>query len=341
MTSRERVRKTLTFELPERVPRQAWILPWAEERYPEVVRKLRTEYPDDIVADPQVYKNPLKTVGERYKPGIYIDEWGCIFKNVESGIIGIAHRPCLSSWKDLERFHPPEETLTVDRDSVNAFCKEIDQFVLGGSIVRPFERLQFIRTMGMAMIDLVEQPPELFALLRHIHDHYCKEVEVWAKTDVDAISLMDDWGVQTGLMVSPLIFRDFFKPMYRDYVEIAKHYGKFVFMHSDGYILDIIQDFIDVGIDALNAQIFCMGVEELGERFKGKLTFWGEIDRQHILPNGSKKDIEKAVRAIKENLYDNGGVIAQCEFGPGAKPENVVGVFEAWCMLDHKQEMIL
>ena len=64
-----------------------------------------------------------------------------------------------------------------------------------------------------------------------------------------------------------------------------------------------------------------MGLNDLGERFRGKLTFWGEIDRQHLLPRGSRRDIELAVRDVYENLYQDGGIIAQCEFGPGAKPE--------------------
>jgi uroporphyrinogen decarboxylase len=62
----------------------------------------------------------------------------------------------------------------------------------------------------------------------------------------------------------------------------------------------------------------------------GKITFWGEIDRQDILPNGSPDDIRNAVDLVYRKLYRNGGVIAQCEFGPAAKPENICNVFECW-----------
>ena len=116
---------------------------------------------------------------------------------------------------------------------------------------------------------------------------YLKEVELWANTEVDAINLMDDWGTQSGLLVSPDIFRNIFKPMYREYIEIAKRYNKYVFFHSDGYITEVIPDLIEVGVDALNSQVFCMGTKELGERFRGKVTFWGEVDRQQCLPYGS------------------------------------------------------
>lgn len=330
MNSRKRVIKTLTFDKPDRIPRQLWALPWAEENHPRVLFNLQKNYPDDLVAAPAIYKEPLRTIGDRYKSGVYIDEWGCKFENLHDGVIGIVHESRLKNWQQLEDFHPPEAVLSLDRDAVNSFCRESEKFVLAGTYTRPFERFQFIRTMEQGFIDLIERPPELFELLNRIHVHYLKEIEMWSQTEVDGISLMDDWGSQQDLLVSPNIFRDLFKPMYREYGEIAQHYGKFVFMHSDGYITDIICDLIEVGVDALNSQIFCMGLKDLGERFRGNLTFWGEIDRQQLLPRGSRQDIEQAVRDVYEHLYTDGGVIAQCEFGPGAKPENVTAVFETW-----------
>jgi uroporphyrinogen decarboxylase len=328
--SRELVRRTLAFDSPERIPRQVWILPWAEKKYPDVVERLRRDYPDDIVDAPAVYKEYLGTVGDRYSPGVYVDEWGCTFDNLQSGTIGIVRKPLLADWKDLDDFKTPAAVLSIDKEEVNAFCKETNKFVLADTVIRPFERLQFIRTMEQALIDLLEKPVELFELLNRIHEHYCKEVEVWANTDVDGVALMDDWGTQRAMITSPEIFRKIFKPMYKDYVDIARKYGKHVFMHSDGYISDIIPDLIEVGVDALNSQVFCMDVEELGRRFCGKITFWGEIDRQHLLPHGSKQEIECAVHETWTHLYADGGVVAQCEFGLEAKPENIMAVFETW-----------
>ena len=121
-----------------------------------------------------------------------------------------------------------------------------------------------------------------------------------------------------------------FKPLYQEYVEIAHRSGKAMFMHSDGYITDIIPDLVEIGVDALNSQVFCMDIERLGSLFRGKITFWGEIDRQHILPYGTPEEVRAAVGRVWSSLYDHGGVIAQCEFGIGAKPENVRLVFETW-----------
>lgn len=330
MNPRELVQRTLSFESPQGIPRQIWILPWAELNYPAEVDRLKRDYPDDLVSAPAVYESPLPISGNRYQKGTYVDEWGCRFSNLQDGVIGIVREPLIVNWEDLEKLRTPTETLNLDTETINGFCKNTDKFVLAGSVVRPFERLGFIRTMEQALIDLAIQPPELFELLGRIHELYLREVEAWASTNVDAICLMDDWGTQHGLMISPELWRKIFKPFYKEYAEVAQTQGKYVFMHSDGYITDIIEDLIEVGVHALNSQIFCMGIEELGKRFRGRITFWGEIDRQHLLAYGSRDEVSEAVEEVWQNLYAGGGVIAQCEFGPGARPENVAEVFRAW-----------
>jgi uroporphyrinogen-III decarboxylase len=299
------------------------------------VQRLHQVFPDDIVSAPLAYAQPLLTQGDKHKKGTYVDEWGCVFTNPIDGAIGIVQSPLIAQWRDLDKLNPPAATLNLDREEINAFCREKDQFVLMGSFVRPFERFQFIRTMEKALIDLIEKPPELFELLDKIHQHYLKEVEVWAATEVDALCFMDDWGTQQGLITSPGVFRQIFLPMYKEYAEVALHHGKYVFMHSDGYILDIMPDLIDIGVDAINSQIFCMGVMKMGELFRGKITFWGEIDRQHLLPHGMREDIQQAVYDVWLLLYQKGGVIAQCEFGLEAKPGNVFTVYETWDALSN------
>jgi len=334
MTSRELVRRTLEFDKPARIPRQTWILPWAEEHHPDAVARLREAFPDDVLAAPQVYHTPPRLIGTRYAKGRYIDEWGCKFDNIHGGVIGTVLEPLIRDWGQLDEFKTPDEVLTIDADVINSFCRATDRFVLAGNLVRPFERLGFIRTMEQAMIDLVEQPPEFIELLRRMHEHYVLEVEAWARTDVDAIMIMDDWGAQAGMLVHPRLFRRFFLPMYRDYVAIARRYGKYVFMHSDGNILGILEDLIGVGIQAINSQVRCMGVAELGRRFRGRITFWGEFDRQELLAFGTTAQTAAAVKEFREHLYADGGVIAQCEFGLGAVPENVMQVFRTFQELD-------
>lgn len=334
MDSRRLVTQTLNFESPSRIPRHLWLLPWAEKRYPDYVKKIRQLYPDDIVQAPAVYKNPLNLTGGKYQAGVYVDEWGCKFVNMEDGLMGIVHEPLIKDWLDLDTFRTPEAALDIDTDAINRFCRATDKFVYAGGIVRPLERFQFLRTMEQSMTDVLFEEPGFVELLNRIHVHFCKEVEVWAKTEVDAIFLMDDWGTQHAMMLSPEVFRKYFKPMYREYCEIARHHGKYVFMHSDGNIAEILPELVEVGINALNSQLFCMDMDRLSREVAGKITFWGEIDRQNILPNGSEADVRNAVDLVYRKLYRNGGVIAQCEFGPAANPENILHVFKCWNEID-------
>jgi hypothetical protein len=329
MTPRELVRRTLRFDSPSRVPRHAWITPWAEQQFPDAVARLRAEFPDDIVTAPALYRDPPPIVGHPHKAGVYVDEWGCRFENPYDGLLGLVRDPVIAEWRDADGYRTPDRLLAVDVRSVDAFCDATDRFVLAGTLVRPFERLGFLRTLPRALADLLEPSPQCLDLLDRIARHYVREIEAWGATRVDAVVIMDDWGERDRLLVSPETWRRVFKPIYREFCQAAHRAGQFVFMHSDGFILDIVADLIDIGVDALNSQIGCMSAPALG-RFRGHLTFWGEIDRHAVLSNGSLADVRRAVEEAHRHLSANGGVIAQCEFGPGARPENVLEVFRSW-----------
>lgn len=330
MNSRSLVKDTLTFSSPARIPRDLWTLPWAQEYYPAQLTQIEARFPRDMVTAPGFRREPFYTQGDPYGIGIYVDEWGCTFENRQRGVIGEVKTPLVSRWDDLEKVRPPEAALSIDPEQINAFCRASDCFVMGGCCPRPFERAQFIRGSENLYLDLAEQPAELFALLDRIHQFYLKELELWAQTEVDGLMFMDDWGAQRSLLISPRQWRKIFKPFYQDYIDLAHRFGKFIFMHSDGYTMDILPDLVEMGLDAVNTQIFTMDIETLGQKFGGKITFWGEIDRQYLLSFGTPAEIGQAVRRVKDALYFHGGVIAQCEFGAGSKPENVYQVYQSW-----------
>lgn len=339
MTSRKLVLDTLEFRGSERVPRHLWLLPWAEINHPDNVDNLRKEFPDDIVSAPELLRIPAPVIGSPTEPGLYVDAWGCRFHNLERGIIGEVKEPIVpdsdDGWDDTSAVQIPEEWLSLDIAAVNDWIRREhpDTFVLAGSCPHPFEQLQFIRGTESLFVDLMLKPPKMMDFISTMHEFYCQLLEVWARTDVDALTIMDDWGTQNFLLINPALWREIFAPLYRDYIDIAKKHGKKIFMHSDGYILDIIPDLIDMGLDALNCQVFCMGTDQLSQ-FAGRITFWGEIDRQHILPSGTDEEVGKAVGEIKKDLWKGGGCIAQCEFGPGANPANIHTVFEHWNALE-------
>lgn len=333
MTSRQLVRDTMEFRnFHDRAPRDLWTLPWAEIHHGAELKAIRAQYPSDYAGIPVHFEKTSSVErGDACEVGEYVDPWGCQFHNIHRGIIGEVKEPLVTDddWIDLSRVVIPEEQLSFDPEEVNRGCAASDHWVVAGCCPRPFEQLQFIRGTENLYMDLMDPPAGFLDFLERMHDFYCRLMTKWAQTDVDALGFMDDWGAQKSLLISPEMWRKYFRPLYQDYIDIAHRYGKKISMHSDGNTLDIIPDLIEMGLDALNTQIFCIGVDKL-KPFKGKITFWGEICRQHLLPEGSVEDIRNAVTEVFDNLWDNGGCIAQCEFGPAARPENVEAVFETW-----------
>jgi hypothetical protein len=312
-----------------------WTLPWASNHFPTQVTEILDRFPGDFVEAKNVYHDSSREKGDPYAIGLYYDEWGCEFTNIQAGVIGEVTNPLLKDLKDFRMVKPPYETLPDNdgraRDAVNLFCADTDKFVKARACPRPWERYQFIRGTENSLIDLALLQQETQDLLKLIHEFYLKELEFWISTYVDGIMFMDDWGAQNRLLISPCVWQELFKPMYKDYCELAHSHGKFAFMHSDGNIASIYEDLIEIGVDALNSQLFCMDMEDLAKRVKGRITFWGEIDRQHVLPSSDPQKGRDAVREVARHLYDpSGGIIAQFELGAGANPATAMAIFEEW-----------
>lgn len=331
MTSKEIVRAALEFKNPPRAPRNMWVLPWANMYCQDALDRIERDFPNDFDGPVDFLREIPKTQGDACKIGTYVDEWGCIFTNIQDGVIGEVKNPIIveEEWEDADNVRFPLELLTVDVAKVNEQYAKSDKWFCCGCCPRPFEQLQYMRGTEQLYIDLMLRPEKMMEFIDKMHRFYCELLEVWAKTDVDCLNIMDDWGTQRSLLINPSIWREIFKPMYKDYADIAHKAGKKLFMHSDGNILEIYDDLIEIGIDCLNSQIFCMGVENL-EKYAGKIAFWGEIDRQHILSFGTEDEVEAAVKKVHKHLWKNGGCIAQLEFGAGARPENVYKAYETW-----------
>ena len=334
-TSRERVTRCLNFDHPDRMPRDLWVLPWASNKFPEDLERIGKRFPNDMDGAPNVHRPSPRTKGDWYKVGEYTDDWGCRFVNIQEGVHGEVQEPILPDIADWKSIRPPYETLPENpaaaRDEVNRACEASDRFMRAGCCPRPWERYQFIRGTENSMVDVMMPEDGVLDLLRAIHEFHLREVEFWITTDVDAITCMDDWGSQTQLLIPPPVWKELFKPMYRDYADLAHGAGKTMFMHSDGHISEIYEDLVDVGIDCLNSQLFCMDMADLERRVKGKITFWGEIDRQHVLSAPDPQVGRDAVRKVARHLYDPaGGIIAQFEMGPGCNPATAEAIFEEW-----------
>lgn len=331
VTPRDRVVRALTFGSPDRAPRDLWSLPGVVACRSAELARMRELYPLDVTAPGLAYRRGIAERGERGRGGCFTDEWGSTFRACEDGVIGEVRLPPLAEWSALDELRPPREVLDVDWLEADRTRDETDRFILAGTSIRPFERMQFLRGTEALLMDLASGEARALRLRSLVHEFFLEELSRWIARDVDGISFMDDWGTQNALLVSPALWRDLFKPLYREYVATIRGAGKFAFFHSDGMIADIIPDLVEIGVQALNAQLFCMDIEQLGRRFKGRITFWGEIDRQRVLPVGTPDDVRATVRRVRRALDDGrGGVIAQCEWGLRDPFENVAAVFDEW-----------
>ena len=342
-TSRELTIAALRFEHPARPPRDLWTLPWSEEHQRDALAQIRRDYPEDICRAPDAFDSHQYRKGNPYIVGQSTDEWGCVFDNIQAGAVGEVKNPPLADDEACKHFKAPHhilDNMPADaKDRINRFCAETDLFVMTPGNVRPWERYQFLRGSENAMMDIADPTDLTQNVLQAVHEYNVREFEFWATTDVDAFFYLDDWGSQDRLLIRPDSWREVFKPMYAQYAKIAHDAGKFIFMHSDGNIQAIMPDLVEAGIDAVNSQLFCMDMPELAKTVKGKITFWGEIDRQHILPSTNPDDGRRAVREVAKHLYDpSGGIIAQVAFELSVNPPTAIAAYDEWCKVVEEQE---
>jgi len=335
MDSRTRVINVLKHESIDRFPRTLWLLPnvkvFKKDQYEELLKNIEFDI-----------QNPdLGFSKSRYEKGIaymmpeYTDEFGCTFEVAEQGVVGEVKKAIFSDIDNIDRYIMPYEILEgFNKDFINRQCDTSDKFMLANTHIRPFERAQFMRGTEELFMDLATEEPKIKKLLSKLHHFYMKELEIVTRTDIDGFSFMDDWGTQISLLISPVIWREWFKPMYKDYCDLAHSRNKYVFFHSDGFIEQIYPDLIEIGIDAINSQLFCMDIEKLVNLYGDKICFWGEIDRQYTLPFGTVDDVKKAVDRVADAVIKKNrkrtGAFAQCEWNAFDPYENMISVFRHW-----------
>ncbi len=265
-----------------------------------------------------------------------MDIWGCTWEAGEDGVCGeVKESPLRDDWSRLKTFKPPWEVLAgADLSGVNPACAASETFMISmwSSMPNPFERMQHLRGPEQLYMDLACLEPEVYLLRDMIHEYFMKQMDLWVKTDVDAVHIADDWGAQQAFLISPVLWRAFFKPLYKDYCDLAHAHGKYVLMHSDGYIVPILPDLIEIGVNAINAQLFCMPIEDVARQFAGRICFWGEIDRQRLLTSGTPREVREAVRRVARAFLQGRrtGVVGQCFGGIDHRIENCEAVYDEW-----------
>ena len=196
---------------------------------------------------------------------------------------------------------------------------------------------QSLRGFGLWLEDLVINQKFACGLLDiglEIQMELCKRMLQAVGNCVDVVYFRDDYGIQTGPIISPDLYRNIFKPRQKKLFSFikAKTDAK-ILLHSCGSVYKFIGDFIDAGIDALNPiQVSAadMDTKKLKREFGNKIAFWGAVDTQRVLPFGTRNDVKKEVKGRIDDLGPGGGFILASVHNIQADvpPENIVAFFE-------------
>ncbi|GHU36560.1 hypothetical protein FACS1894105_07120 [Clostridia bacterium] len=191
-----------------------------------------------------------------------------------------------------------------------------------------FERFWSIRGMENALCDFYDEPENVHKLFRALTDFY-KGVLTRGKKELnlDAIYTTDDIGTQTGTFFSLDIFREFFKPYYRELIEHAHSLDMHFWLHSCGNIKDFIPDLIEIGLDVLHPiQKYTMDESEIAKFIDGRLCVWAGMDMQRVMPYGSPEDVRREVRFMIDTYNRKSGglmITAGNGFTPDISLENL------------------
>ena len=153
----------------------------------------------------------------------------------------------------------------------------------------------------------------------------------WCSSNVDGIVFMDDWGANSSLLIHPKTWRELFKPLYQEYVDLIHAAASSPSSTPTATSTPSTPTWSRSASTRSTRSCSPWISRNWPACYKGKITFWGEIDRQHILPFGTPDEVRAAVRRVRAALDDGrGGVIAQCEWGKDNPIENVRAVYQAW-----------
>ena len=203
-----------------------------------------------------------------------------------------------------------------------------------------FLRCAELRGWENFFMDLVAAPDFASALMNHYLDIKLRIAEraleeVGDNLDIVMVST-DDFGMTDRTIVSPQMYRELIKPIQRRMFDFFKTRTRAKrFLHTDGAVYPLIEDFIELGADALNPiQVSAAGMSEtakLKAEFGNRLAFWGAIDTHHVLPSGTREEVRNEVRRRIKDLGPGGGYILSSvhNIQPEVPPANVVEMFDA------------
>ena len=192
---------------------------------------------------------------------------------------------------------------------------------LGDALLLPapwLEKPKGIRELTDWMMALYDHPDYIKDAFAVQTEMAIKNLELYHQAVGDRIDIVTvggtDFGQQNGLFLSRDSYREFYKPFHKEVNDwIHKNTSWKTFVHSCGSVVDLIEDFIEAGMDILNpVQISAKGMkpENLKEKFAGRIVFWGGgVDSQKTLPFGTAAEVEEETKSNVKILSEGGGFV--------------------------------
>lgn len=367
MTSRERVLTALNLEEPDRVPldfgsniASTIVVPaydnlkkylGLEHETRFMTKRARTVIPNDTVLQRfDIDTRPLML--REYKGGTsrsidantFIDSWGTTWKRAPDGHFINVDGPFQNrdpEMENLETFDWPDpdnpglyEGL---KEKAEALHKNTDYAIVLNLPVGIVHQCQFMRGFTEFLMDLLINTEFASRLMDIIADIWIRIAENALEAvgnNIDVIMWGDDLAMQQATFMSPEMYRELIKPRHKRMVAALKSRSSAkVHYHCCGSVYPLIEDLIDIGIDALNPiQVAARNMDpaRLKDEFGERLAFWGAIDTQGVLPHGSPEEVRAEVRRIIDILGKGGGYILASVHNIQAevKPENIAAMFE-------------
>ncbi len=246
--------------------------------------------------------------------GLHVDEFGCTWDR-SGGMPHPVDYPLRENEAGLSRYVMPDPYHAGRFDQAKKLAERArgDVFIFGKLGMALFERAWSIRGFEELLVDTALRPEWVEELLdRILYEWNLPIIDQQMALGADGFYFADDWGSKTSLFFSVDTWRKLIKPRLAVCYQRVKEKGGFVGQHSDGNILAVIPDLIEIGLDVLNPiQPSVYDPNFIKKEYGKKITLYGGIDVETTLPFGSPQEVADEIRVRARTLGRGGGYILQ------------------------------